>query len=177
MKLIVADTGPVNYLIQIRCEDVLRGLVDTVILPAHVLNELRAPGAPSAVRTWANVLPVWVEVREPEQWIPPESGISEADRSAISLARELGGLLLMDDRGGRMVAARHAVNTIGTLGILEAAAAKKLIRLPDALARLQATSIFLSTELIAAALERDNVRREAARLPKVKVPRSPGDNA
>lgn len=176
MKLIVADTGPLNYLIQIGCEDVLRELVASVVLPAGVLDELRTAGAPDGVRSWANALPAWVEVREPESWIPVESGISDADRSAISLAREIGALLLMDDRGGRAAATRHAVTTIGTLGILEAAAAKKLIHLPDALARLGATSMFLSAELIAAALQRDIARREAGRLP-VTPPPSPGDMA
>ncbi len=140
-------------------------------------DELRAAGAPDVVRSWANALPAWVEVREPESWIPVESGISDADRSAISLAREIGALLLMDDRGGRAAATRHAVTTIGTLGILEAAAAKKLIHLPVALARLGATSMFLSAELIAAALQRDIARREAGRLPGTKSPPSPGDRA
>jgi predicted nucleic acid-binding protein len=51
------------------------------------------------------------------------------------------------------------VNTIGTLGILEAAAAKCLISLPDALERLRATSMFISDELLAQSLQRDSKRR------------------
>lgn len=50
MKLIVADTGPLNYLIQIRAMAVLHGLVELVILPAEVLCEMNAEGAPPEVR-------------------------------------------------------------------------------------------------------------------------------
>jgi len=39
MILIVADTGPINYLIQIGCVDTLSQLVKTVVLPASVLRE------------------------------------------------------------------------------------------------------------------------------------------
>ena len=46
------------------------------------------------------------------------------------------------------------VRTIGTLGILEAAAAKNLISLHDALTRLRSTNIYISEALIAQALDR-----------------------
>ncbi len=71
----------------------------------------------------------------------------------------MGALLLMDDRRARQSAAAYAVPTIGTLGILEAAAAKDLIWLPDAVERLQRTTMFISTELVAQALQRDAARR------------------
>jgi hypothetical protein len=48
--------------------------------------------------------------------------------------------------------------TIGTLGILEAAAAMNLISLPETLKRLGQTSMFLSASLIRQALERDALR-------------------
>ncbi len=49
MILIVADTGPINYLIQIGCVNVLSELVKTVALPASVLRELQSEGAPAEV--------------------------------------------------------------------------------------------------------------------------------
>jgi predicted nucleic acid-binding protein len=48
---------------------------------------------------------------------------------------------------------------MGTLGILEVAAARGMISLPTVLNKLRATSCFLADELIEAALERDNARR------------------
>jgi predicted nucleic acid-binding protein len=158
VKLIVADTGPLNYLIQIRAMDVLHGLVELVILPAEVLCEMNADGAPPEVRAWAQNLPEWVRVESPAELIPPDSSLSPADRAAISLAVEKRSLLLMDDRRARDIAAAHSLVTIGTLGILEAAAAMNLISLPETLKRLGQTSMFLSASLIRQALERDALR-------------------
>ena len=159
MILIVADTGPINYLIQIGCVGVLSQLVKKVVLPASVLSELQSEGAPTEVRKWAEKLPVWVEVKLAISLIPVDPELSLADREAISLAREMNALLLMDDRRARLVATREAVSTIGTLGILEAAAAKGLISLPTALERLRATNMFISAELLTQALRRDSARR------------------
>ena len=50
MILVVADTGPVNYLVQTGDIGVLRVLAEKVVLPASVLAELRHPNAPAAVR-------------------------------------------------------------------------------------------------------------------------------
>ena len=60
MILIFADTGPINYLIQIGEIEVLPRLVEKVILPASVQTELMHDGAPAAVRAWAANPPFWV---------------------------------------------------------------------------------------------------------------------
>ena len=154
MPLIVADTGPINYLIQIGCLSVLPRLVGTVILPQETARELRSSDAPPDVRTWADSLPAWVEVDGSTHPIPPSTELSLADRSAIAIASKLQALLLMDDRRARKAATDLGVRTIGTLGILEAAAAKNLISLHDALTRLRSTNIYISEALIAQALDR-----------------------
>jgi len=130
MTLIVADTGPINYLIQIGFLSVLPRLVDTVILPQEVVRELRSNNAPSAVRAWADCLPQWVEVSEPTFLIPPSTELSTADRSAISIAAELRALLMMDDRRARKAASDHGVRTIGTLGFSRWRQPKILSRCP-----------------------------------------------
>lgn len=149
MTLIVADTGPINYLILTGCVNVLPKLMTTVVLPELVVRELQAAGAPDAVREWVHDLPGWIEVRKPAGMIAEQPELSRADRAAVSIARELHALLLVDDRRARCAASEHAVQTIGTLGILEAAAAKGLISLPLALGKLQATSMFISDDLVA----------------------------
>lgn len=72
MILIVADTGPLNYLIQIGCVDLLSELVETAVLPDSVLRELKSENAPFKVREWAENLPTWVEVRATNMFISDE---------------------------------------------------------------------------------------------------------
>jgi predicted nucleic acid-binding protein len=66
MRLIVADTSPVFYLLSIESIDLLPALFGTVLLPEAVRNELRHQGAPEPVRRWAENLPSWVEVQSAE---------------------------------------------------------------------------------------------------------------
>ena len=159
MILIVADTGPVNYLVQIGCIGLLAQLAEKTVLPASVQAELVHRCAPDAVRAWATALPAWVEVREATQLVEAKD-ISPADREAIALAKELGAaVLLMDDRHARLCAATLGVVTMGTVGLLEVAAVRELVSLPEVLERLRGTSCFLTEDLIENALERDAARR------------------
>ncbi len=64
MRLVIADTGPVNYLIPIGNIDVLPALFDKVILPSAVRAELTDPGTPPSVRNWIAELPAWLQVHE-----------------------------------------------------------------------------------------------------------------
>ena len=49
MPTVIADAGPLHYLILIRRADVLRGLFGSVWVPDVVLNELRHQNTPSEV--------------------------------------------------------------------------------------------------------------------------------
>ena len=159
MILIVADTGPINYLIQIGHIELLAQLVEKTVLPSSVQTELLHDAAPPAVRTWAANPPAWVEIRAAKQTIEAKD-ISDADREAIALARELNAsVLLMDDSQARRCAARLGVVTMGTLGLLEVAAARELISLRLVVEKLRATSCFLSEELIENVLRRDAERQ------------------
>ena len=51
MRLVVADTSPINYLILIGHIDILPALFDKVILPGTVKRELAHPKAPLAVQS------------------------------------------------------------------------------------------------------------------------------
>jgi predicted nucleic acid-binding protein len=64
MIVVVADTSPLNYLIQIDCHELLPALYGQVLIPAAVFQELQHAGTPAAVFGWARQLPPWVEVRE-----------------------------------------------------------------------------------------------------------------
>src|SRR5450755_3974020 len=61
--IVVADTGPLNYLVLIEAADVLQPLYTHVVVPETVAGELRSAGAPAAVQAWIAQPPDWLEVR------------------------------------------------------------------------------------------------------------------
>ena len=61
--IVVADAGPLHYLILIGAVDVLGPLYNRVVLPEAVAQELRYQRAPAAVRAWISSLPGWAEIR------------------------------------------------------------------------------------------------------------------
>lgn len=112
---------------------------------------------------WSAIAASLIVLREPGVLIPAPPDLSLADRTAIiALAIELKALLPIDDRKAGRSASEQLVTTIGTVGILEVAAAKGLIPLSAALAGLQATNMFLSDDPGAQALERDSLSRNHA---------------
>ena len=62
MQLVIADTGPINYLVLIGHIDILPALFEKVILPSIVRDELTA--APLLIRRLVTDPPSWVEVRK-----------------------------------------------------------------------------------------------------------------
>lgn len=163
--LVVADTSPIHYLILIQHDVVLPVLYMQVIIPPAVLRELQDEETPELVRLWVANPPAWFEVRSPQQQIAatdmPNLGLGE--REAIVLAEGLrADVLLIDERDGRRAARRRAIAVIGTLGVLERAAAGGLIDLPSALAKLQATSFYAPPALFQEALARDAARKRQA---------------
>jgi len=50
--IVVADAGPLHYLVLIGAVDVLRPLYGRVFVAQSVAGELQHGGAPTAVRTW-----------------------------------------------------------------------------------------------------------------------------
>ena len=63
MKLVIADTGPINYLLLIGHIEILPELFEKVILPSSVKDELSNPETPVTVRHWISAPPQWLEIR------------------------------------------------------------------------------------------------------------------
>ena len=59
MKIVVADTSPLNYLVLTESVDLLRQLYTRVVIPVEVFDELAAAGSPQEVATWVRSLPNW----------------------------------------------------------------------------------------------------------------------
>jgi predicted nucleic acid-binding protein len=83
-----------------------------------------------------------------------------AEAQAISLAKERKiADILIDERRGARVALREGLFPVPTLAILERAAERKLLDLPDAIQRLSLTNMRIPADLISGALRRDAERK------------------
>lgn len=128
MKVVVADTSPISYLILIDCIDLLGSLYSRIVIPDAVFNELTAVGAPPQVAAWIRSRPDWIEVRSAPFGVPLQLAANESDLDAGELAAnrlalaEHDSLLLIDDAAGRSVASRLGVANTGTLGVILAGA-------------------------------------------------------
>jgi predicted nucleic acid-binding protein len=161
MRLVVADTGPLNYLVLIDAIELLPKLFEKVYTPAAVQAELLDPDAPGIVRAWAAQPPPWLEVRQVTSAIddPTWRALDAGEREALALARAIGAeLVLMDDRAGVAVAKQQGFTVTGTLGVLDLAAQRGLVDLADAFARLRATTFRYPPEIMDALLAQQRER-------------------
>ena len=142
MLLVVADTSPVRYLVQIGLIELLARLFEEIKLPSIVAEELRHPSAPAAVRAWIEDLPEWVKVlTAPESDDPILGKLDPGERAAIALGLSLkADLTLIDERKGTAAALTKGFEVTGTLGVLDLAATRGLVNLRDALDRLTSTN-------------------------------------
>lgn len=160
--IVVADTGPLRYLVLIGHADVLPRLLGAVSVPATVADELRHPNAPDAVRAWVASPPPWFVVHpDPVEPAPELRRLDPGERAAIALARALSaGLLLIDDRAGVAAARERGFRVTGTLGVLIEAASQDLLDLAAAFAALRLTNFHHAPALLDALLAEDRARRE-----------------
>ena len=155
--IVVADSGPLHYLILLDHTELLRRFYGRVLVPDAVASELSSAGAPPVVHNWIEQPPSWVDVvpvgSEAVQAITDELDLGE--RSAIALAATLGAdLLLIDEAAGRAEARRRNLRVTGTLGVLRAGAEQGLVNVPDLIARLKATSFYVDDSLLNAIFQR-----------------------
>ena len=159
MSVVVSDTSPLHYLILCGLDAVLARLFERVVIPPTVFAELQHPNTPVLVQEWMRSLPTWVAVQKPRS-LDSSLNVDAGELEAICLAREIqAAAVLMDDRAGRHAAVQCGLPVIGTLGILEQAAVRGWIDLPQALERLQTTNTRLDPKLVEAALGRHKARQ------------------
>lgn len=146
--IVVADTGPLNYLILIEHADVLGALFRSVIIPTAVENELNRVESPATVRQWLKARPEWLMLRSPKQ-VDPRLDLDEGELQAIALAAELkADLLLMDEKKGRRIAQTLGLAVTGTPGVIKLASVQGLFNQWEALAALRETNFFIEESLI-----------------------------
>ncbi|MDP5018156.1 DUF3368 domain-containing protein [Anabaena sp. UHCC 0187] len=128
--IVVSDTSPINNLAAINQLHLLQQLYGTVLIPEAVYQELTDPDFPVAgakeVQTFT-----WIQIRAVEDRTMLKALSSELDpgeAEAIVLALEMKAeQVLIDERRGRMIAARLNLHYTGILGILVEAKSQGLI--------------------------------------------------
>lgn len=160
--IVISDTSPINYLILIDVIEILEKLFGSIVIPEAVFTELQHPKTPQPVRDWIANVPSWLEVKQADASLfTPTKRIGDGEREAIALAIELkADAVLIDDRDGTQEARKQSLIAVGTVNVLERAAEKGLLDLPEILDRLSQTSFRLPpSEIIEAMLERDRTRK------------------
>lgn len=150
--IVVADAGPLQYLVRIAAIDVLPPLYQRVLVPQTVALELQQTNTPAPVRDWIAQLPAWCEIRPDPPADPTLAFLDPGERAAIPLALSVrADRLLIDDLAGRAEATRRRLRVTGTLGVLIDAHWAGLLAFEQALAQLRETNFYLSEEVIALA--------------------------
>jgi len=145
--IVVADTSPLNYLVQIECDVLLPLLYRRVTVPPSVISELTHVSAPQRVEAWAASLPEWIEVSSVN--VEPDAKLALLDpgeRDAIQLALEIeASLIVIDERRGRLEAQSRGFPTIGTIGVLLAGHKSGFVDAEAAFDRLTRQTTFRHT--------------------------------
>jgi predicted nucleic acid-binding protein len=111
MLLVVADTSPIRYLVQIGHIDLLPRLFEKLLVPGIVADELRHPSAPQAVRSWMKEPPAWFEILPAPAMDDTElQGLDPGESAAIALGlSRKANLILIDERKGAAVATSQRI--------------------------------------------------------------------
>jgi len=163
MPVVVADTGPINYLVLIEAIELLQHLFGRVNISTTVYKELTHARTPEAVRMWMARGAPWLEVkknpdREADSTV--SSILNDGERTTIELAAVIrADLILMDDRDAVAFARAQGFAVTGTLGVLDLAARRGLIDLVQAFSRLKGTTFHYRRGLLDALLA-EHVARE-----------------
>jgi predicted nucleic acid-binding protein len=152
----VTDASPICYLILIGEIDLLPKLFSQVLAPQAVLAELLHDDAPAAVRSWASNLPSWICAKQtPVVATLGLEKLQTGEQAAILLAESTkAGIILLDEKAARRVAADRGLRVTGTLGVLGEAATRGLVALAPAIARLRLTNFRSTPALLKATLDR-----------------------
>jgi predicted nucleic acid-binding protein len=162
--IIVSDTTPLRYLVEIEKAHILESLFGEIIIPQKVFSELQGQRTPQKVKDWIQAHPAWIEVRQADtSHFAPQKKIGDGEREAFALALELkADAVLPDDKDALTEAKRLNLQTLATFTILERAATEELLDLAQTVDEMRKTSFRLPSEkIIEAMIERDRQRKRS----------------
>jgi predicted nucleic acid-binding protein len=156
--IVVSNSSPLISLSAIGRLKLLAQLFGSVSIPRAVHREVAEEGAgrPGAAEIRSSAWITCCDVGNSAVVTVLQGKLDHGEAEAIALAVELSAdLLLMDERLGRIEAARFGLRFVGTLGILiEARARGHLPEIKPALAELTTgAGFFMSKSLLARVLE------------------------
>src|ERR1700722_17900021 len=85
--LVVSNTSPLRYLVEVDAIHVLPKLYDQVMTTHHVMAELCQGHFPDIVRQWAEYPPAWLQIESPLTMRFTDR-LDDGEASAVSLACE-----------------------------------------------------------------------------------------
>jgi predicted nucleic acid-binding protein len=157
--IVIADSSPLIVLVNIGHIEILPRLFKSVVIPPAVAAEIAAPHRPQTVKDFANAKPSWLSVQTP-MIVHQFPLLHQGECEAISLAMELhADLLLIDERRAYREAAGRNINAVGTIRVLERAAAEGMLNLRDAFLRLRQTDFWITDKFLAERLRLFEVQR------------------
>ena len=153
--IVISDTSAICYLLLLNEIEVLPKLYGQIIITTIIQQELSHPSSPTSVQNWINNPPKWSEIDYID--VPRDSSLDVLDigeQTAIILAEhKAADLLIIDDALGRKIALSRGLKITGLLGVLNEAAKRGLLDLPDVINRLQKTTFRASSKLLQLLLE------------------------
>jgi len=133
--IVIADTSPLNYAVEIGIADALFELYGQIVVPVAVHAELTSSGAPASLRSWVGDHRDRISIREvnlPED--PALLCLDPGEAQAIILAQQTpNSLLIIDERDGRAEARRRDINITGLLGVIRDGAIRGHLDFEDTL--------------------------------------------
>lgn len=138
-KIIIADTSCLVLLEKIDKLNILHKFFGTVFVADTVADE------------FGSELPEWIQKKEIEDkkyFRILKTSVDSGEASAIALAVQLNGKLILDDIKARRLASDLSIGFAGTLGILvEAKKSGYISSLENILLRIKKTNFYMSAEL------------------------------
>jgi predicted nucleic acid-binding protein len=100
--IVVADAGPLHYLILLDLAELLHRFYGEVVVPEAVADELSVSAAPVPVRDWISHGPSWLKVTsvDADRVEDVSDELDLGERSAIALAEVIHADLLLICRPG-----------------------------------------------------------------------------
>lgn len=146
--VVVSDSSAIWVLVNLGLTGLLPTLYEHVVMPSVIKAELADPKRPTAVRAFVATAPPWLEERAPKviERIP---GLHPGEEAAIALAEEIRpDRILLDEERARKAATEKGLRVIGVVGVLIAAAERKLIDLEQTFDELKKTDFWISHKLL-----------------------------
>lgn len=121
-KVVVADTGPLIALALVKLLPALPEIFTTVYVPDGVVREatqdISKPGALEIRLALDNGWLVQQSVEISDAYLDVMEFLDQGEAEALTLAKQLNAVALIDERRGRKVAVKQGISVTGTAAVL-----------------------------------------------------------